>query len=101
MRITSLAQLPRIEEVRNDSPIERVEAREVALRVELPTAKIEGRALGLPAPRRPSEHAFDALAAAAARGHADPRLAKTFERAKAMLEMREGVRVLRTGSGWA
>lgn len=101
MKVGSLAQLPTIGEVRNDAPIERVEAREVALRVPMPSVSHDGRAIGLPAPARPSEHAMDALAAAARRGHDDPRLARMFARVDAMLTMRDSVRALRRGAGAA
>lgn len=101
MKIGSLAQLPTIAEVRNDAPIERVEAREVALRVPMPSMATAARAIGLPAPARPSEHAMEALAAAARRGHDDPRLARMFERADAMLKMRDAVSALRRGAGAA
>ena len=100
-RIGSLAQLPTVAEVRNDAPVERVEARELTLLVDVPASRPEGRAIGLPAPERPSDNAMEALAAAAGRHHADPRVARMFERVSLMLEMRQTVRAQRRGAGRA
>ena len=102
-RIESLAQLASIAEVRTDAPptLERIEGRELPLRAPMPHTTVDAKALGLPAPTRPTELAMDALAAAARRRYDDPRLATMFARANAMLEMRDAVRMLRRGAGAA
>lgn len=97
MKVRSLAQLPSVAEVRNDAPIERIEARELALRAPSTSLESPSGALGLEAPAPPSEHAMDALAAATQRDYGDARLATMFRRASSMLELRDTVRHLRRG----